>query len=176
MWPSNFLTVFEKQKEVPMRTRPFTLLAIILAVSVLMLGASAQAADHQVGTWKLDVAKSKYSPGPGPKESTLKIEAQADGLKFTIDGIDAEGKTIHIESSPKYDGTDSPVIGNPNADSISLKKINDHTIETVSKQGGNPVMTIRSVVSKDGKTRTSTYKGKNAKGQDVNNTTVSIRQ
>jgi hypothetical protein len=141
-----------------------------------MLGASAQAADHQVGTWKLDVAKSKYSPGPPPKEGTLKIEAQADGLKFTIDGINAEGKTIHIEFSPKYDGTDSPMTGNPNADTVSLKKINDHTIETVAKKDGKPTMTTRSVVSKDGKTRTNTQKGKNAKGQDVNNTTVSIRQ
>src|SRR6202795_344840 len=110
-----------------MRTRTFTLLAIVLAVSVLMLGAAAQAADNQVGTWKLDLAKSKYSPGPPPKESTVKVEAQADALKFTIDAIDAEGKTIHTESSPKDGGTDSPITGNPNADSISLKKIDDHT-------------------------------------------------
>jgi hypothetical protein len=159
-----------------MRTRTLTLLAITLTVSVLMLGAAAQAADNQVGTWKLDVAKSKYSPGPPPKESTLNIEAQADGLKFTIDSVDAEGKAIHTESSPKYDGKDYPMTGNPNADSISLKKINDHTIETQTKKDGKPLTTIRSVVSKDGKTRTSTYTGKNAKGQDVNNTTVSIRQ
>src|SRR5882724_4629948 len=119
-----------------MRTRAFTLVAITLAVSVLMLGAAAQAADNQVGTWKLDVAKSKYSPGPPPKESTLKIEAQADGLKFTIDSVDAEGKAIHTESSPKYDGKDYPMTGNPNADSISLKKINDHTIETQTKKDG----------------------------------------
>ena len=95
-----------------MRTRTFRLLAIILAVSVLILGASAQAADNQVGTWKLDVAKSKYSPGPSPKEVTLTMESQADGLKFTIVGTDAEGKPIHIEFSSKYDGTDSPMTGN----------------------------------------------------------------
>jgi len=159
-----------------MRTRPFMLLAIVLAVSVLMLGAVAQAADHQVGTWKLDVAKSKYSPGPAPKEGTLKIEAEADGLKVTSDGIDAEGKTVHMEFSPKYDGKDYPTTGMAGADSISLKKINDHTIETVSKKGGTPLVTTKSVVSKDGKTRTTTQKGKNAKGQDVNNTTVYIRQ
>jgi hypothetical protein len=158
-----------------MRTRPFTLLAITLA-AVLMLGASVQAADHQVGTWKLNVAKSKYSPGPPPKEGTLTIESQPDGLKFTIDGINAEGKLIHFEFSPKYDGTDSPMTGNPNADTVSLKKIDDYTIETVAKKDGKPTMTTRSVVSKDGKTRTNTQKGKNAKGEDVNNTTVSTRQ
>jgi hypothetical protein len=58
-----------------MRQRPFTLLAITPAVSALMLGAFAQAEDKQVGTWKLDLAKSKYSPGPPPKEGTLKIES-----------------------------------------------------------------------------------------------------
>jgi hypothetical protein len=159
-----------------MRTRTFTLLAITLAVSVLMLGAAAQAADNQVGTWKLDVGNSKYSPGPPPKESTLKIEAQADGLKFTIDSVDAEGKAIHTEASPKYDGKDYPVTGNPNVDSISLKKINDHAIETSTKKDGKPLTTNRSVVSKDGKTRTSMYTGKNAKGEAVNNTVVYDRQ
>jgi hypothetical protein len=61
-----------------------------------MLGAAAQAADPQVGTWKLDVAKSKYSPGPPPKEITLTIESQPDGLKFTIVGTDAEGKPVQL--------------------------------------------------------------------------------
>jgi hypothetical protein len=159
-----------------MRTPRFTLLA--LAVSVLLvLGAVAQAAeDKQVGTWKLDLAKSKYSPGPPPKESTITIESQPDGLKVTIDTIDAEGKTIHSEASPKYDGKDYPMTGNPNADSISLKKINDYTIETQTKKDGKPLVIIRTVVSKDGKTRTSSSKGKNAKEQDVHNTTVWTRQ
>jgi hypothetical protein len=82
------------------------LLAITVAVSALILGGIAQAADNQAGTWKLNVAKSKYSPGPAPKDGTLTIESQADGLKFTIHGTDAEGKAVHFEMSPKYDGKD----------------------------------------------------------------------
>ncbi|MCI0423757.1 MAG: hypothetical protein L0312_31840 [Acidobacteria bacterium] len=156
--------------------RDLTLLAITVAVSVLVLGSIAQAADNQAGTWKLNVAKSKYSPGPAPKEGTLTIESQADGLKFTIHGTDAEGKAVHFEMSPKYDGKDYPMTGNPDADMISMKKINDHTIETVSKKGGKPMLTVRSVVSKDGKTRTSTQKGTNAKGQKVSNTIVYDKQ
>jgi hypothetical protein len=159
-----------------MRPRPFTLLAITLAVSLFMFGAVAQAADHQVGTWKLDVAKSKYSPGPPPKEGTLTVESQADGLKFTIDGIDAEGKAVHYELSPKYDGKDYPMTGNPNADTASMKRINERIIEVVGKKEGKVTLTTRSVVSKDGKTRTTTQKGKNAKGQDVNNRVVYTRQ
>ena len=155
-----------------MRIHRLTLLAITVVVSGLVLGSIAQAADNQAGTWKLNVAKSKYSPGPAPKEGTLTIESQADGLKFTIQGTNAEGKAVHFEMSPKYDGKDYPMTGNPDADMISMKKINDDTIVTVSKKGGKPVMTVRSVVSKDGKTRTSTQKGTNAKGEKVNNTLV----
>jgi len=152
--------------------KKFAPLAITVAVSALVLGGIAHAADNQIGTWKLNVAKSKYSPGPPPKEGTLTVEAIPDGLKITIHGTDAEGKPVHMEFSPKYDGKDYPMTGNPDADMISMKKINDDTIETVSKKGGKPVMTVRSVVSKDGKTRTSTQKGTNAKGEKVNNTLV----
>jgi hypothetical protein len=159
-----------------MRLRMFPHLAMALTVSVLMLGAGARAADHQVGTWKLNLAKSKYSPGPPPKEGTLTVESQADGLKFTIEGVDAEGKPIHYELSPKYDGKDYPITGNPNTDTASMKKINDRTIELVGKKDGKVMLTTRSVVSKDGKTRTTTQIGKNAKGQDVHNITVYDRQ
>ena len=159
-----------------MRMRRLTLLAITVAVSALVLGKIAHAADNQVGNWKLNVAKSKYNPGPAPKEGTLTIESEPDGLKFTIDGTDAEGKTVHFEMSPKYDGKDYPMPGNPDADMISMKKINDNTVETVSKKGGKPVLTVRSVVSKDGKTRTSTWKGTNAKGEKVNNKIVYDKQ
>jgi hypothetical protein len=159
-----------------MRTRAFVLLAITAVASVLVLGSIAQAADNQVGTWKINVAKSKFSPGPAPKESTLTIESQPDGLKFTIHGTDAEGKAVHIEFSPKYDGKDYPATGMANADTISMKKIDDYTIETVGKKQGKPMVTTTSVVSKDGKTRTTTQKGTNAKGQDVNNTIVYDKQ
>ena len=156
--------------------RTLMLLAITVAVSALILGGIAQAADNQAGTWKLNLAKSKFSPGPAWKDATLTIESQADGLKFTIHSTDAEGKTMHVELSPKYDGKDYPMTGNPDADMISMKKIDDNTIETVNKKGGKSMYTVRSVVSKDGKTRTSTYKGTNAKGQKMNNTIVYDKQ
>jgi hypothetical protein len=159
-----------------MRMRRLTLLAATMVVSVTVLGSIAQAADNQAGTWKLNVAKSKYSPGPAPKEGTLTIESQGDGLKFTIHGTDAEGKTIHMEFSPKYDGKDYPATGLPGADTISMKKIDDYTIETVSKKDGKRVMTTRSAVSKDGQTRTTTQTGKNAKGENVKNALIYDKQ
>ena len=156
-----------------MRMRRLTLLAI--TVAVLVLGSIAQAADNQVGTWKLNVAKSKYSPGPPPKEGTLTVEA-IPNLKITIQGTDAEGKPVHMEFAPKYDGKDVPATGMPGADTISMKKIDDYTVEAVSKKEGKPLTTTRTVVSKDGKTRTTTQKGTNAKGEKVNNTIVYDKQ
>jgi len=159
-----------------MRMRRVTLLAITVAVSALVLGSIAEAADNQAGTWKLNVAKSKYSPGPAPKDGTLTVESEPNGLKITIHGTDAEGKAVHMEFAPKYDGKDVPTTGMPGADTISMKKIDDYTVETVSKKGGKPLVTTRSVVSKDGKTRTSTQKGTNAKGEKVNNTIAYDKQ
>ena len=132
--------------------------------------------DKNVGTWKLNLTKSKYVPGPAPFESTLKIEPETNGLKFTIHGTDDEGKPVDFEFSPRFDGKDYRITGLPEADTVVLKRINANTIETVTKKDGKLVMTTRSVVSKDGKTRTSTQKGTNAKGERVNNTMVYEKQ
>ena len=91
-----------------MRPRTLTLLAFTAVVSMLVFGSIAPAADNQVGTWKLNVAKSKYSPGPAPKDGTLTVESEPNGLKITIHGTDAESKPVHMEFSPKYDGKDYP--------------------------------------------------------------------
>jgi hypothetical protein len=159
-----------------MRMSRLTLLAITVAMSALVLGSIAHAADNQAGTWKLNVAKSKYSPGPPPKEGTLTVESEPNGLKITINGTDAEGKPVNMEFSPKYDGKDVPTTGMPGTDTISMKKIDDYTVEAVSKKAGKPLVTTRTVVSKDGKTRTTTQKGTNAKGEKVNNTIVYDKQ
>ena len=159
-----------------MRPRTLPLLAITVATLLLVLGPVAQAPDKNVGTWKLNLAKSKYIPGPAPFENTLKIEPETNGLKFTFHGTDAEGKPVDFEFSPRFDGKDYVVTGLPEADMIVLKRINANTIETVTKKAGKPMMTTRSVVSKDGKTRTSTQPGQNANGQNVKNTLVYDKQ
>ena len=153
--------------------RPVTaLLALILA------GVWTYAAENpQVGTWKMNVAKSKYSPGPAPKSGTVKIEAWGDdGVKVTADGVNADGQTTHVEFQAKYDGKDYPITGLPNADTILLKRVNPNTVDGITKKGGKEVGKTRSVVSKDGKTRTFTTEGTDAKGQKFKNVTVYDRE
>jgi hypothetical protein len=159
-----------------MQPKSMRLSIMMLAFAVLVMTVMASAADTQVGTWKLNPAKSKYDPGPGPKSATVKVEAQGDGIKVTVDGVDAEGKSTHIEFSGKYDGKDNPITGSPTADTIALKRIDENTTESVTKKAGKVVGTSKSVVSKDGKTRTMTGKGKNAQGQDTSFTAVYEKQ
>jgi hypothetical protein len=150
---------------------------IVMLLCCYALSVAAAPADPHVGTWKLNVAKSKYSPGPAPKEITMKIEAKgANGYHLTQTGIDGAGKPIKVEFSANSDGKDNPITGVPNADTIAIKRVDANTWGVTQKKGGKEVMTVTSVVSKDGRTRTSTFKGTDAAGKPVNNVAVYDKQ
>jgi hypothetical protein len=143
----------------------------------MALSSAVYGADMYVGTWKIDIAKSTYSPGPAPKgPATTKIEAVENGVKLTADTVNAQGQKTHVEFTVKFDGKDYPftslVDGKPApnaADMISAKRIDDYTFEATTKLKGKPLLTARTVASKDGKTETTTFTGVNAQGQKVNN-------
>src|SRR5262245_51284441 len=97
-------------------------------VCLVAFTALAYAADNQVGAWKLNLAKSKYSPANlAPKSTTSKIEAVDNGIKATVDTVDSEGKPFHYDFTAKYDGKEYPIKGDPTRDSVSYKKIDDYT-------------------------------------------------
>jgi len=150
--------------------------AIAMMVTALTLFVVTSAADQLSGTWKVNAEKSKYSPGPPPKSVTVVVESDENNYKVDATGTDSDGKPIHVQYSAKFDGKDYPVTGIPNADTVSVKRIDANTVEAVQKKDGKVVMTITSTVSKDGKTRTSTWHGKNAEGKDVHNVVVMDKQ
>jgi hypothetical protein len=157
--------------------RRFAFVFALVVISVMGLTTVVIAADNNVGTWKLNLAKSKYSPGPAPKSQTLKIEAWGDdGLKYTADGVGADGKPTHAEFQAKYDGKDYSFKGNPDADMLSYKRIDANTLEATTKLNGKSTIAANVVVSADGKTRTVTQTGTNAQGQALNVTSVYERQ
>lgn len=145
---------------------------------MLSVSGGLRAADDPfVGTWKLNHAKSKYSPGPPPKSQTYKYESSgANGVKFTAEGVDARGNPIHIEYTANFDGKDYPVIGNPNSDALFLKRMDAYTVEGANKKAGKVIRTFRRAVSKDGKTLTVTEKGTDVNGQVSNNVVVYDKQ
>jgi hypothetical protein len=151
-----------------------------MTISALVLVATstlAMAADVNVGTWKMDPAKSKFSPGPALKSQTLKIVSSgANGVHYTMDGVTADGKPTHWDFNAQYDGKYVPFTGNPDADMISYKHVDANTIESNTQLKGKDSLKAKVVFSMDGKTRTLTQTGKNAQGKDVNNVVVYDRQ
>ncbi len=142
----------------------------VFAVAVL---AIAQTKDPFVGTWRLNVAKSKYTPGPAPKSVTATYESAGQGYKVSVKNEPASGPVQQYSYTTSLDGKDSPVTGNnPNADTVAAKRIDANTLEVVNKKGGKTTTTQRNVVSADGKTRTVTTTGTDGQGQKVNNVTV----
>src|SRR5260370_23065591 len=119
-------------------------LARRLALTTLILGAilwgnpaSVSGADPLIGTWKLDPAKSKFSPGPPSKSITVRFEPAGAGVKVTADVVTANDKASHTEYTGNYDGKDYPITGSETgADTVSLKRIAAHTTQRVDKQGG----------------------------------------
>jgi len=149
----------------------------LAAICAIVLSASAAlAAENWLGNWKMDAAKSKFTPGPGPKSQTLKFEQTKDGIQLTTDGIAADGSVTHGSYTSKWDGKDVVWTGNPDADMASPKKIDDNTYENTWKKGGKATIMAKVVVSKDGKTLTVTNTGTNAKGQAVSNVVVYDKQ
>ena len=152
------------------------ILAAVTAMIVPVSQVLAQAADPSSGTWELNLAKSKFDPGPAPKSQTRTYEVADGAVKMSAKGVTAEGKEMQINYTGSFDGKDFPVTGNPDADTISLKRIDDSTVEATLKKAGKVVSTATRVISKDGKVLTVKTKGTNAKGEKVNNTLVFDKQ
>ena len=128
-----------------MKTRTILL---TLAVCVFAVAVSF-AANPNMGTWKLNEAKSKL-PATAVKNNMVVYEAAGDSIKVTVDGTDAEGKPTHNEWTGKFDGKDYPLTGDPSADTRSYKVVNDNTTDLTNKMGGKTTLSGRIVVSADG--------------------------
>jgi len=157
--------------------RKSLLIVAVTIISILALVTIAMAADPHVGTWKLNLAKSKYNPpSSAPKSQTVKFEAMDNGFKVLVDGVDADGKTAHDEWAGKYDGKDYPFTGWDAVDTLATKKIDANTFDQTLKKSGKKVGTAREVFSKDGKTLTHTYEIKTVQGQITKVTDVYDKQ
>jgi len=154
-----------------MRTR-----TILAALAVFFAGfALCLAENAHMGTWKLNEAKSKFSPGSG-KNTTVVYQAAGDNVKVIVDGVDKDGKATHNEWTGKFDGKDYPVTGDPTSDARSYKVVDDHTMTLDVKKGGKVSVTGRIVVAADGKTRTITTTGTDSTGKKFSNTAVYDKQ
>jgi hypothetical protein len=154
-----------------MKARKAVLTFVMLVAGLTMCFAQ----NPNIGTWKLNEAKSKLTPGL-PKNLTVTYEAAGDSIKATVDGVDGQGKPTHNEWTGKFDGKDYPVTGDPASDMRSLKKIDDRTLELTVKKNGTVTMTGRIVLAADGKSRTLTAKGTDKAGKKIQSISVYDKQ
>jgi hypothetical protein len=142
---------------------------LVNALAVLtIVTAAAFGADNTIGTWKLNMDKSKYTGAPMPVKSLMANREAADGgVKHTTTGEQADGTPINATYTAKYDGKEVPVTGNSPYDRIAVQQVNANTLtETRKKTDGKYQATSRIVVSAGGKVLTSTIKGINNDGKD----------
>jgi hypothetical protein len=153
-----------------------TLLQTVALAAMLAVTAVASAADPVVGTWQLNLAKSKFSPGPAPKTDTRTYTESADGITMTWTSVAADGKEMVVKSTFKADGKDYPLTGSPNFDALTLKRVDSHTIHSTQKKGGKVVGETKRSVSKDGKELTLASKGTGPNGVAYDNVMVYDRK
>src|SRR6266446_7652681 len=140
-------------------------IGLTLALCFFAGAACFAADDPNMGTWKLNEAKSKLIPGEG-KNTTVVYEAADDQVEVTIDGTDKDGKPTHNEWTGKFDGKDYAVTGDPKSDMRSYKKIDSNTLKFTVKKDGKKTVTGRIVVAADGKSRMVTAKGADEQGKE----------
>jgi hypothetical protein len=156
--------------------------SIVLALCLIGALASVVSAqtDPRVGTWKLNLAKSKFVPGPAPKSLTLTYEATATGLTGLTQGTDQEGKPINPDKNKVtiiLDGKDHKTqTTNAAYNTTAWTRVDANTWNIVRKKDGKTTQTVKNVVSKDGKTLTITTTGVNAEGKTINNKAVYDKQ
>ena len=123
--------------------------------------------DPLLGTWYLDVSKSKYKPGPPPKSQTRTYEVHRFGIRATVRTVHADGRSTTVQSVYDYDKQEHPVTGSEEVDAIVVTRINAYTHEATLSHGSREIGTFRRVISKDGKQMTVTLKRRSPEADNV---------
>ena len=158
------------------------LISLVLAAA-MPNPVAAQASQSLAGTWKLNLAKSKYDPAElASKSSTVTYAFSGNSVRVTVDQVNAKGQKVHVEYTATLDGADHPwkgtIDGKPNTgqDAVTFKKLDANTYHVENKLKGKVLTINHTVVAADGKSRTTTVTGTNAEGQKVHNVAVYDKQ
>ena len=153
------------------------LCALVVAPSLATQDTKSKKAgeDRVIGTWKLNLAKSRLAAGGAPTSQTRVYEAHPTGIKATVKTVYADGRSTTSEYTAAYDSVEYPLTGSSQYDAISLKRINDTTAEARLIHAGKEIATAQRVISEDGQTMTITVKTNVGTGE-VTNVSVFQRQ
>ena len=148
-----------------------TRIAVVAVALSFVAAAGCFAANPQMGTWRLNEAKSKLVPGMG-KNTTVIYAEEKDKIRVTVDGVDKNGKPTHSVWVGKWDGKVYPTKGNLSWNSAAYKVVNERTNDITTMKDGKVVWTGRITVAADGKSRTVTLNGTGADGKKFKGTAV----
>ena len=150
---------------------------IIKSVALLLcLAVGLWAADPWLGTWKLNVAKSKFDPGPPPKSRTQTAEMVGDQIRSTSESVESDGRTSKSVWIGKSDGKPYPVEGSTPGVAAAVKRVGANVEEMIVTMNGKPTWTSQSTLSKNGRIFKSVEEGVGAKGVRLRNVTVWEKQ
>jgi hypothetical protein len=153
--------------------------AVALLAAAIQSSLRAQTPPPRTGTWELDLQKSTFNPGPGPRQQTRVDRQTASGLEATVTGVTGTGMEINYRYTPAFGGPDVPIVGTgvpSGGDSIGVRRIDERTIESTLRRAGMAVLTRTEVVSTDGRMLTITSRGLDASGAAASNVTVYNRR
>lgn len=157
-------------------------LAVMASVVMPPSSASGQTLHPLTGTWKLNLAKSKYNPPELAQKAILATyQVKGDTVTASLEGVDYLGRAVRSEYTATFDGREHPTRGTIDgqpapSQAISWKKIDDLTYEVHNILNGQVLTTQRMVIAADGKSRTTTISGHDAQGRTVNNVLFFERQ
>lgn len=156
-----------------------TVFLVGFLIALVFVSPSKAQNNPFLGTWKLNLAKSKFEPGPAPKSLTRTITADGSGAKYSFEGVAADGTAFGYSFTTNYDGKDAPISGTGapgGADTISLKHVGSNKTEGTLQKGGKEIGKVVAEVSKDGKVATVKAKGKTPDGKDMSSDSVYDKQ
>src|ERR1017187_6285940 len=136
----------------------------VFTICLLAVGLFA-AENPFAGTWKLNAAKSKLAgSGIGPSGG-VRVESDGATYKASVDTTDEKGQPVKYDYEATLDGKPSKVTGSAAVDELSLKRVNDHTVNATGKKNGKVVYTDKRTVSQDRKTYTISRTGTSPDGK-----------
>ena len=159
------------------RTLQQLLVGFVMTLGLGALATAGEAMDPVLGTWTLDLSKSKFTPASiAPKSQTRTYAQTADGISLTVTGTAADGSPISQQSTFKYDGKDYAISGSADYDTLSLKRVNGSTVNSAMMRGGKRVGSTVRTISHHGKELTLTSHAKNAAGKAYSIVAVYTKQ
>ncbi len=151
-------------------------ISAMLAFALTAVASAAKAPDPAIGTWKLNLEKSKYAAGAAPKSETRTYAVAPGGITTTVTGVAADGSAVSQSATLTYDGKDDAWTGSATWDAVSLKKINGTTVKAELKKDGKVVGHSTRTISGKGKVLTLVSAIKTAKGGTTHQTAVYDKQ